>query len=332
MKAAQITKYSKEINIKINDIIVPTIGEDEVLVRVKAVGVNPVDILIEKGSIRLIKNYKFPLTLGSELSGIIEQVGSKVTNYKIGDKIMSRLPINDIGSFAEYVAVKSDAIALIPKHMNFIEAAAVPLTGLTSYQILNDILKAKPGESLFLSGGTGGLGAMLIPIAKQMGLYVVTSGSENGRDRLISMGVDKYINYKEENYEDILFDLNYVVDTLGPRDIRKELKILKTHGKIVSLKGVPNYRFALENGYPFWKQLLFKLAGNKYDKMASKEDKEYHFFFVKESGKQLEIISKILENNNIRPIIDSVYDFSKIEEAIIKVSQGHAQGKVVATF
>lgn len=332
MKVAQITKYSKDINLEMNDVEIPEIKDSEVLVKVKAAGVNPVDLLIANGSIRLIQDYKFPLTLGNELSGVIEQVGSKVKNYKNGDKIITRLPIAKIGAFAEYVAVDAEAIALMPAHLNYVEAAAVPLTGLTGYQALNDVLKAHAGESVFLPGGTGGLGAMVIPIAKKMGLQVITSGSDSGRERLLEMGADQFINYKEQSYATILSNLNYVIDTLGPDEIEQELKILKPYGKIVSLKGIPNYRFAIENKYPIWKKVLFKLAGGKYDRMAAKQKKEYHFFFVKENGKQLQMVANILESNNIKSTIDSVYDFSQVEQALKKVAQGHAQGKVVLTF
>lgn len=332
MKAAQITKYSKEIHLEINEVAKPQMKENQVLVKVMAAGVNPVDLLIANGSIKLIQDYKFPLTLGNELSGVIEAVGAKVKGYKIGDKIMTRLPIANIGAFAEYVAVDGEAIALMPAHLNFVEAAAVPLTGLTGYQTLNEVLKAQAGESVFLPGGTGGLGAMVIPIAKAMGLKMITSGSESGRERLMALGVDQFIDYKKENYADILSNINYVIDTLGPKDIEQELKILKPLGKIVSLKGVPNYKFAEANGYPLWKKMLFKLAGGKYDRLAAKQNKEYHFFFVKENGKQLERVSKILENSQIRPSIDSIYQFSQVEAALKKVAEGHAQGKVVLTF
>lgn len=332
MKVAQITKYSKDTHLTINNAVIPDINDNEVLVKVKAAGVNPVDILIANGKIRLIQDYKFPLTLGNELAGVVEKVGKNVEKYKIGNNIMTRLPITHIGAFAEYVAVDAKAIALIPTYLTYVEAAAVPLTGLTGYQVLNDVFQAKAGQSVFLSGGTGGLGAMVIPIAKQMGLHVSTSGGESGRDRMLAMGVDQFINYKEQNYADILSNIDYVMDTLGPKDIESELKILKTNGKLVSLKGVPNYRFAVENGFPFWKKALFKLAGGKYDKMAAKQRKEYHFFFVKDNGEQLQKVTDILKSNNIKPTIDTVYKFTQINQAIDKVAQGHAQGKVVVTF
>lgn len=332
MKVAQITKYSKDIHLTINEAVIPEIKDNEVLVKVKAAGVNPVDILIANGSVRLVQDYKFPLTLGNELTGVIEKAGKKVKKFKIGDKIMTRLPITHIGAFAEYVVVDAKAIALMPTHLNYVEAAAVPLTGLTGYQALNDVLKAQAGQSVFLPGGTGGLGAMVIPIAKQMGLRVITSGSESGRERMLAMGVDQFINYKEQNYADVLSSIDYVIDTLGPNDIDQQLKILKPYGKLVSLKGMPNYRFAVDNDFPFWKKILFKLAGGKYDRMAAKQQKEYHFFFVQANGEQLQKVANILENNNIKPTLDSVYDFAQVSQALDKVAQGHAQGKVVVTF
>jgi NADPH:quinone reductase-like Zn-dependent oxidoreductase len=332
MKVAQITGYSKEFHIAINEIAMPEIKDHEVLVKVKASGVNPVDILIANGSIRLIQDYKFPLTLGNELAGVIEKVGNRVKKYKVGDKIMTRLPINQIGAFAEYVAVDSKAIAFMPTYLTYAEAAAIPLTGLTGYQTLKDVLKAQAGQSLFLPGGTGGLGAMVIPIAKLMGLHVITSGSASGQERMLALGADQFINYKEQNYAETLSNINYVIDTLGPKDFEQELKILKPHGKLVSLKGIPNYRFAVEHGFPFWKKALFKLAGGKYDKMAAKQQKEYHFFFVRANGEQLQKVADILESKQIKPTLDSVYNFTQISQALDKVAQGHAQGKVVVTF
>lgn len=332
MKAAQITKYSKDIHLTINEVVIPEIKENEVLVKVKAAGVNPVDVLIANGGIRLVQDYKFPLTLGNELAGVIEKVGKKVKRFKIGDKIMTRLPITHIGAFAEYVAVDVKAIALMPTYLTYVEAAAVPLTGLTGHQTLNDVFKAQAGQSVFIPGGTGGLGSMAIPIAKQMGLRVITSGSENGRERMLSMGADQFINYKEQHYADVLSGIDYVLDTLGTNDIEQELEILKPYGKLVSLKGVPNYRFAVESGFPLWKKILFKFAGGRYDRMAAKQNKEYHFFFVQANGEQLHKVAKILENHNIKPTIDSVYEFSQVSQALDKVAQGHAQGKIVVTF
>lgn len=254
MRAAQIQKYSKVIQVEINDVNIPQINSHEVLVKVKAVGVNPLDILNLNGSVRMIADYKLPLTLGNELSGMIEAVGDDVLNFKVGDPVYTRLPLNKIGAFAEYAAVNEDALSIMPENLSFIEAAAVPLTALTAYQALHDVLHAQPNKKLFIPGGTGGFGAMAIPIAKSMGLYVITSGSERGKSRILSIGADQFINYKAENYANILSDIDYVIDTLGTKEIKAELGILKPQGKLVSLKAGPNYRFAVDNHFPLWKK------------------------------------------------------------------------------
>lgn len=332
MRAAQMQKYSKEIQLEINNVEIPEINSREVLVKVKAAGVNPLDILILNGSIRMIADYDFPLTLGNELSGVIEEVGKDVVDFQVGDQVYTRLPVNKIGAFAEYVAVKDDAISKMPKNLSFVEAAAVPLTALTAYQALKDVLNAQPNAKLFIPGGTGGFGAMAIPIAKSMGLYVITSGSERGRSRTLSIGADEFINYKEENYAEVLSNIDYVIDTLGTNEIKTELDILKPQGKLVSLKALPNYRFAVENNLPMWKKMLFSLVGARLDRLAARNKKEYRFLFVQANGRQLQKITNLIENENITASIDSTYTFDDINKALHQVSTGHSQGKVIITF
>ncbi|PJN49007.1 hypothetical protein PAEAM_58690 [Paenibacillus sp. GM1FR] len=332
MRAAQIQKYSKKIQVEINDIATPQIQSHEVLVRVKAAGVNPLDILNMNGSVRMIADYTLPLTLGNELSGVIEAVGDDVLNFKVGDSVYTRLPLNKIGAFAEYAAVHEDALSMMPENLSFIEAAAVPLTALTAYQALHDVLRAEPNKKLFIPGGTGGFGAMAIPIAKSMGLTVITSGSERGRARSLSIGADQFIDYKTERYADILSDIDYVIDTLGADEIKAELSILKPQGKLVSLKAGPNYRFAVDSQFPLWKRALFGLVGARLDSLARKNQNVYRFLFVHSSGVQLQEITAFIEKEDIKPSIDSTYTFDDIEKALIKVSTGHSQGKVIVTF
>ncbi|WP_339170584.1 NADP-dependent oxidoreductase [Paenibacillus sp. FSL R5-0341] len=332
MRAVQIRKYSKNIQMEINDIETPQIQSHEVLIRVKAAGVNPLDILNMNGSVRMIADYRLPLTLGNELSGVIEAVGDDVLKFKVGDSVYARLPLNKIGAFAEYAAVHEDALSIMPENLSFIEAAAVPLTALTAYQALHDVLRAEPNKKLFIPGGTGGFGAMAIPIAKSMGLTVITSGSERGRSRTLSIGADQFINYKTEHYADILSDIDYVIDTLGAEEIKAELSILKPQGQLVSLKAGPNYRFAADSHFPMWKKALFGLVGARLDSMARKNQNEYRFMFVHSSGSQLQKITALIEKEDIKPSIDSTYTFDEIEKALIKVSTGHSQGKVILTF
>lgn len=333
MKAVQINKYSKKINVTINDIPVPKINDNEVLVRVKAAAVNPLEILIITGSVKLIQDYKMPLTLGNEVSGIIEEVGKSVAKFKKGDKIYARLPIDKIGAFAEYVAVNADAISHMPNNLDFKEAAAVPLTGLTAYQGLNEELEVKAGQTVFIPGGSGSFGQMAIPIAKSMGLNVIVSGNSRACQQMMKLGVDSYLDYTKDNYWEVIQGVDFVIDTLGAKEFKRELSVLKKGGRLLSLRTGPNKNFAEKNGFPFWKRKLFSLAGAKYDKLAREEEKEYRFIFVRADGEQLKEITRIVEENNIVPLIDShIFTIEEAAEALKLVASGHTNGKVIIKF
>ena len=329
MKAVQIDNYSKTIDsVKIREVSIPEIKPDEVLVRVKSVGINPVDNMITRGEVKLITPYSFPLTIGNELAGVIEKTGEKVTEFKEGDRVFSRLPTNKIGAFAEYVAINKKDLAKIPEYLSFNEAAAIPLTALTAYQAL-DILQVKSGETLFISGGSGGFGAMAVPLAKARGIKVITNGSLENKERVLALGAEQFLDYKTEDYAQLLHDVDGVIDTIGGKDTEKQFSILKQGGKLVSLKGMPNGRFAKKMGLPLWKQWVFGLAGRSFDNMAKKRNQEYHFIFVQSSGEQLSEIAKVLEENQIRPSIDSIYSFEDIAKALVKVDKGSSRGKTI---
>ncbi|MBO0451816.1 NADP-dependent oxidoreductase [Candidatus Enterococcus murrayae] len=333
MKAAQIQKYSKDINVQVVDIPVPKIGETEVLIKVKTAAVNPLELLNITGSVKLIQDYEKPFTLGNELTGVIEEVGSRVVNFKKGDKVYSRLPIAKIGAFAEYAAVDQSAIWFLPQNLDYVTGAGVPLTGLTAYQGLTEVLQAKPGQSVFIPGGSGSFGQMAVPIAKALGLQVIVSGNAAAKDRILQAGADQYLDYKKENYWEVLDNVDFVIDTLGVNEIDHELSILKPNGKLLSLIAGPNKQFAIEQKLPKWKQWLFGAAGSKLDKKAEKQQAEYRFIFVRSDGEQLRKVTEIVEKNNIVPAIDS-HDFTieQINEAILYVKNGHPNGKVVIKF
>lgn len=333
MKAAQIAKYSKVFKVDVRDIPVPDIGDHEVLVQVKAAAVNHLELLIGTGSVRLIQDYKFPLTLGNELTGVIEKVGRSVKGFQVGDAIYSRLPLQKIGAFAEYAAIDADAIGRLPSNLDFVTGAAAPLTGLTAYQGLHEELDAKPGDTLFIPGGSGSFGQMAIPIAKSMGLYVAVSGSEQARERTIAAGADRYIDYATENYWESLSPVDYVIDTLGYSEFERELSVIKPGGRLLSLKTGPNKRFAEGQGLPLWKQKLFSIVGAKYDYKAKKSNVQYRFIFVRSDGEQLNRISHIIEENGIVPAVDPTeFRIEHINEALRLVAEGHPRGKVVIRF
>lgn len=326
MKAAILNKKNAEL--KVDDIPVPEISEDEVLVKVEYAGVNPLDNMIVREEVKLITPYKYPLVMGNEFSGVIEKAGSKVTDFKEGDRVYARMPLDRIGAFAEYVAIDKNAIAEISDYLSFEEAACVPLTALTAIQAF-ELMNPNKGESIFISGGTGSLGAMAIPIAKSMGLKVITSGSARNKERVTELGVDEFFDYKTQDYSEILADVDYVLDTLGEKELEKEFKILKSGGILVSLKGLPNKEFAERTGLSLVKKGLFKVAGMKFDKMAAKKNQKYYFLFVESNGRQLEEVSRIFAEKNIKPSVDEIFSLKDVNKAMKKVDQGGSKGKTL---
>ena len=330
MKAAVLNNYDKNgTKLEVREMALPSPEDNEVLVKVCTAAVNPLDNMIVRGEVKLIVPYKLPLIMGNEFAGIVEKAGASVTKFKAGDRVYGRMPLAKIGAFAEYAAVAENALAIIPDYLSFDEAATIPLTALTAMQAF-EIMKPRSGETIFISGGTGSLGAMAIPIAKSLGLTVYTNGSADNEERVKELGADRFIDYKKENYTEVLKDVDYVLDTLGDRELPNEFKVLKRGGSLVSLRGLPNGRFAKRAGLSFIKQLLFKLAGSKYDKIAAAKNQTYDFLFVHEDGGQLEELSKIFNAENpLETSIDTIYTLSQVNEALDKVKQGKSKGKTI---
>lgn len=330
MKAAQIKKYTKEIKVSVNEVFIPEPNENEVIIKVMAAAVNPLDFLQLTGSVRLIQDYRMPLTLGNECSGIVEKTGNNVKDFRAGDRVYTRLPINRIGAFADYVTVDHEALAKMPSGYDFVTAAAIPLAGLTAYQGLIEELEVQAGKTLLITGASGSFGQVAVPIAKSMGLRVIVTGNTRSKDKLLKMGVDQYIDYKMENYWEVLSDVDYVIDTLGANEFEHELSVLKKGGRLLSLRTAPNRMFAKRNGFSWLKRVLFTLAGSKYDSAARKQGKEYRFMFVRSSGDQLKRVTEIVEKYHIMPDIESrTFSLSQVNEALELMANGKLNGKII---
>ncbi|MDO4909862.1 MAG: NADP-dependent oxidoreductase [Corynebacterium sp.] len=332
MKAAVLTNYKKDdITLEIRDVPMPTVGPRDVLVKTTAAGVNPVDNMISRGEVKLITPYSLPQIAGNELVGIVEQVGAQVSEFKAGDRVFGRLPLDRIGAFAQYVAVDADALAIVPDYLNDIEAAGVPLTALVVMQSF-DLMNAQPGKTIFISGGTGGVGAMAIPLAKARGLKVITNGGADSEERVRALGADEFLDYRTQDYAKILKDVDYVLDTLSAEETEKQMSILKPGGTIVSLRAMPNGEFAKRMGLPKWKQMLFGMAGKKFDKAAKKYGVNYRFVYVHSDGKQLAEAAAILEKHNVKPSIDTIFPAEDVNQALDKIANGRSRGKTVLSF
>ena len=329
MKAAILNEYNKNgCDLEVKEIPVPEMGETEVLVKIRTAGVNPLDNMIMHGEVKMIVPYSLPLVLGNEFVGMIEKTGGAVQGFAAGDRVYGRMPLKKIGAFAEYAAIDQSAIAKVPDYLSDEEAACVPLTALTALQAF-ELMHPKAGETVFISGGTGSLGAMAIPAAKSLGLYVITNGNGASAERVKNLGADQFIDYKKADYAGVLSDVDYVLDTLGDRELPKEFGILKSGGALVSLRGMPNGEFAARMGMSFMKRFIFKLAGRKYDKMAAAKGQNYFFVFVHEDGAGLKKISEIFKDNPIEASVDEVFELSDVNKAMKKVAMGGSKGKTI---
>lgn len=277
----------------------------------------------------MLLKYEMPLILGNDFAGVITKVGSKVTRFKVGDAIYARPRKNKIGTFAEYIAIHEDDIALKPKNLSFEEAASIPLVGLTSYQALHDIMQLQKGQKILIHAGSGGVGTFAIQLAKIMGATVTTTASEAGANLVTSLGADEIINYKTEKFEDILKNYDAVFDTIGGATLEKSFNIIKSRGNIVSVSGMPNARFGKEFGSGFFKTLLFSLASKKLTALEKKHNAQYSFLFMKPSGDQLRTIANYIEAGKIKPVIDRVFPFEDAQKAMEYSESGRAKGKII---
>ncbi|GMA46617.1 NADPH:quinone reductase [Tetragenococcus muriaticus] len=328
MKAMGISQYKQE---KLEELTLPLpeISENEVLVEIVAASINPIDLKIRDGKLKLLLHYDMPLVLGNDFAGRIVKIGGKVTKFKVGDEVYGRPKKSKIGTFAEYIGIDQADIALKPKNLTFEEAASIPLVGLTSYQALHDVMQVQPGDKVLIQAGSGGIGTIAIQLAKLMGVYVATTASDKGKDLVTRLGADQIVNYRKENFAEVLSDFDDVYDTLGGQNLLDGFKILKPGGNIVTLSGTPNARFGKKYGVGWFKTMLFGLASAKLTRLEKKYDVNYHFLFMKPSGSQLEILRNYIEDGKLEPIVDRVFSFAQTQEAVEYSESGHAKGKII---
>jgi len=329
MKAMIIEKYGKNVPLVMAERPLPNIGEHDVLVEIHAASLNPIDYKIKEGKMKFLLNYKFPLILGNDFSGVVVKVGDRVNTFKPGDEVYGRPRKNRIGTLAEFIAVHEEDIGLKPHNLTFEEAASIPLIGLTTYQAFVDLLNLRKGHKILIHAGSGGVGTFAIQLAKLMGAYVATTASEKGYELVKSLGADLIINYKTENFEDMLTGYDAVFDTLGGEVLEKSFRILKPGGQIVSISGIPNARFGKEAQLGWMKTAILSLASRKIKALEEKSQTKYHFLFMKPSGEQLKVLKEFMEGGLIKPIVDKVYPLKEAGQAFNYLESGRAKGKVV---
>ena len=329
MKAFTINRYSKEATLRLVDLPKPLIKENEVLVEIHSASVNQLDSKIKTGEFKLLLPYKFPLILGHDVAGIITKVGPKVRRFKVGDEVFARPADFKIGTFAEYIAVHENDIAIKPKNITMEQAASFPLVALTVWQAFVEKAKLKKGQKVFIQAGSGGVGTVAIQLAKHLGATVATTTSADNFDLVKSLGADIVIDYKTQDFETILRDYDLVLNSQDGKTLEKSLKILKPGGKVISISGPPDTAFAKEIGLSWFMKAAIFFLSRKVKQKAKKLNVNFSFLFMQANGKQLSEISLLIETGVIRPIIDKVFPFEQTNEAMSYVASGRAKGKVI---
>ena len=329
MKALVLKRYGGLDQVAFADIARPALEPDEILVRVHAVGLNPVDTVIPKGTFKPFLRFQLPATLGSDLAGVVVEVGSRVTRFKPGDAVFASIFDLGTGALAEFAAVPESAAALKPSNLDFVQAASIPMVGLTSWQALKERAKLKPGQKVFIPAGSGGIGTFAIQLAKHLGAKVGTTTSTGNVELVKSLGADEVIDYKKQKFEEVLRDYDAVLGTVRGDAIEKSLRILKPKSNVVSLIGPPDAAFARARGMNFFMRFVIGSLSQKIIRHAKKRGIKYSFLFVHPDGQQLAEIGELLKAERIRPVIDKVFLFDQAKEALAYLENGRAKGKVV---
>jgi len=329
MKALVLKSYGGLDKVGFAEIPRPVIKPDEILVQVLAAGLNPIDYMIAKGTFKPILPLRLPHTVGSDLAGIVVEAGSKVTRFKPGDAVFASIFDLPGGSLAEFAAVPEYAAALKPANLDFVQAASIPMVGLTSWQALHERAQLKPGQKVFIPAGSGGIGTFAIQLAKHFGATVGTTTSSVNVNLVRSLGADEVVDYKKQDVENVLRGYDAVLGTVRGDALEKSLAILKPGSKVVSLIGPPDAAFARARGMNFLMKVVFSLLSAKIIRRAKRRDASYSFLFVRPDGGQLAEIGDLLASGRIRPVIDRVFAFDQAKDGLVHLEQGRAKGKVV---
>jgi alcohol dehydrogenase len=327
--AAFIDGYGQDRVLRVGDFPAPMLGPSDILVRVHAASVNPVDFKLRDGKFRLLRRYRFPLILGHDCAGEVVQIGEKVTRFKAGDRIFSRPRNGRIGTFAEFIAIDQSEAAFMPPNLNYQEAASLPLVGLTSWQALVDTAKLKPRQRILIHAGSGGIGTFAIQLAKHIGAEVWTTTSGKNLEFVKSLGADHAINYQNEDFEKRVNNVDVVFDTLGGTSLDKSFSITRRNGWVVSIAGSPDFRTAKEMDLDIMRSLLLRVVGWRVNSKARSAGVNYRFIFMKSLSEELAQIATLVAKGVIKPVVDRIVPISECQSAIEYSASGRVRGKII---
>ena len=327
MKAFIVEQYGKA-GLRAASIPEPSVGPSDVLVRISAASINPLDKMVRNGEFKSILKYKRPFVLGHDLAGVVARVGTEVRDFKNGDEVYARPRDLRIGAFAEYIAIDQADLALKPKSLTMDQAASVPLVALAAWQALVDVAQVKPGQKVLVHAGAGGLGSTIVQLAKHLGTYVATTVHTSDVARARDLGADEVIDFTQTNFADVLSNFDVVLDSLGGDNLARSLIVLKRGGLAISVVGPPDPAFAKQLGRRLLTPVM-ALMSRKVRAQAKKLGVHYTFFFMRADGAQLGRLASLYDAGKLRPVLDRTFPFDQTLDAMAYVEQGRARGKIV---
>jgi len=312
MKCIGIDSFGGREKLQLMELPVPEVGPDEILIRVKAAGVNPVDWKIRAGFLEGRLPHQFPIILGWDAAGVIEKVGANVTRLQVSDEVMTyaRKPIIQWGTYAEYLVVPESNVAKKPAKLAFEEAAALPLAGLTAYQALFDALKLQKGKTILIHAGAGGVGSYAIQLAKDIGAHVITTASKKNYDYVKTLGADQAIDYNEADFRAVIKEtypdgIDTVFDLIGGDIQEQSFEVLKDRGRFVSILAIPNEEKFKQQGYAI------------------------HYVFVAPNASQLEQLAQMVDTEKLKVFVTATFPLAEAARAHEQIESGHTCGKIV---
>jgi len=327
VKAWGIRRYKDPVELL--ELLRPEPGPNDLLVKVRAASVNPVDFKIRDGGVKVLIPYRFPLVLGNDLAGDVEAVGVGVTRFKPGDAIYARLDKDRIGAFAEWALVSESACAPKPAGLDYAQAASLPLAGLTAWQALIEIGQLTRGQKVLIHAGSGGVGTLAIQLARHLGATVATTASAKNHELVRSLGADLAIDYKTTRFEEVVRDQDVVFDTQGGETLLRSFQSVKRGGVVVTVGGVPDGKFARAWGVSLPIIWALTFMTRKITAAAKQSGARFAYLFMRPSGDQLAEISKLVDQRALKPILDRRFPFDATREAVAYVESGKAVGKVI---
>ena len=329
MKAFILDRYGKNSALRLGDMPEPQVRDHDVLIDIHAAALNPLDPKIRDGEFKLVIPYRLPLILGNDVAGVVIGVGPKTRGFRIGDEVYARPGKDRIGTFAERISVDESEVARKPRNLTMDEAASIPLIGLTAWQVLVERAALKRGQKVLIHAGSGGVGTFAIQLAKHLGARVATTTSTANVDLVKRLGADVVVDYKKEDFSEVLSGYDLVLTSLDKSTLEKSLKVLKPGGNLVSISGPPDVAFARENGLNWPLQQVMRLLSRNIRKKARRRGINYSFVFMRAHGGQLGTITELIESGVIHPVVDRTFPFLAIDEAMRYQETGRAKGKIV---